>query len=88
MLLTEASGRDVIYQTDTAQNQSKLDTVIVRDGNHQETGLVKQILPPVYKGAVVVCQGADSAVVRLHVVEAVKSVTGLASDCITVLKMK
>ena len=88
VLLTEESGKNVIYQSDTAQNQGNLDTVIIRDGNRVETGLVKQILPPVYKGAVVVCQGADSAVVRLNVVEAVKSVTGLASDCITVLKMK
>ena len=86
VLLTEASGRHVIYQTD--QNQTNLDTVILRDTERQESGLVKQILPPVYKGALVVCQGGDSPVVRLQVVEAVKSVTGLASDCITVLKMK
>lgn len=88
VLLTERTGRNVIYQTDTAQNQSNLDTVIIRDGDRVESGLVKQILPPVYRGAVVVCQGADSASVRLSVVEAVKSVTGLTSDCITVLKMK
>lgn len=88
VLLTEASGSDTIYQIDTAQNQSNFDTVIVTDGNREETGLVKQILPPVYRGAVIVCQGADSAGVRLSVVEAVKSVTGLSSDCITVLKMK
>ena len=88
VLLTERSGQNIIYQTDTTQNQSNLDTVIIRDADREETGLVKQILPPVYQGAVVVCQGADSAAVRLNVVEAVKSVTGLSSDCITVLKMK
>ena len=88
VLLTEASGSDTIYQMDTGQNQSNLDTVIVTDGNREEVGLIKQILPPKYRGAVVVCQGADSAAVRLSVVEAVKSVTGLSSDCITVLKMK
>lgn len=88
VLLTERTGRDVVYQTDTTQNRNNLDTVIVRDADRVETGLIKQILPPVYRGAVVVCQGADSAAVRLNVVEAVKSVTGLSSDCITVLKMK
>lgn len=88
VLLTEASGSDTIYQMDTAQNQGNLDTVIVTDGNREEYGLVKQVLPPVYRGALVVCQGADSASVRLCVVDAVKSVTGLSSDCITVLKMK
>ena len=88
VLLTELSGSSTIYQTDTAQNQGNSDTVIVMDRNREEQGLVKQVLPPVYKGAIVVCQGADSAGVRLKVVDAVKSVTGLSSDCITVLKMK
>ena len=88
ILLTEAIGSDTIYQMDTRQNLGDADTVIVMDRNREETGLVKQILPPVYRGAVVVCQGADSASVRLSVVDAVKSVTGLSSDCITVLKMK
>lgn len=88
VLLTEAAGADTVYQVDTRQNQANADTVIITDRNREETGLVKQILPPVYRGAVVVCQGADSAGVRLDVVDAVKSVTGLSSDCITVLKMK
>ena len=88
VLLTEASGSDIIYQIDAAQNQSNLDTVIITDKNREETGLIKQVLPPKYRGALIVCQGADSAAVRLSVVEAVKSVTGLSSDCITVLKMK
>ena len=88
VLLTEASGTDTIYQTDMGQNQSNSDTVIVMNGNREETGLVKQVMPPVYRGAVVVCQGADRASVRLNVVDAVRSVTGLSSDCITVLKMK
>ena len=88
VLLTEASGSNTIYQTNSGQNASSMNTVILTDGNRTETGLVKQILPPVYRGAVVVCRGADSAAVRLAVVEAVKSVTGLSSDCITVVKMK
>jgi len=88
VLLTEISGSETIYQIDAAQNQSNLDTVIITDRNREESGLVKQILPPEYRGALIVCQGADSAGVRLSVVEAVKSVTGLTSDCITVLKMK
>ena len=88
VLLTEKSGSNTIYQTDTGQQLVNQDTVIVMNKNREETGLVKQVLPPVYKGAIVVCQGVDSASVRLAVVDAVKSVTGLSSDCITVLKMK
>ena len=73
VLLTESRGSETLYQTDSGRSQY---------------GLVRQILPPVYKGAVVVCKGADSASVRLAVVDAVMRATGLSSDCITVLKMK
>ena len=88
VLLTEAAGSDTIFQMDSSQNQNNLDTVIVKSENREEMGLVKQVMPPKYKGAIIVCQGADSASVRLSVVNAVKSVTGLSSDCITVLRMK
>lgn len=88
VLLTEASGSNTIYQVDENRNQTNLDTVVVMNSQREETGLVKQVIPPQYLGAVIVCQGADRAGVRLAVVEAVKSVTGLSSDCIAVLKMK
>lgn len=39
-------------------------------------------------GAVVVCDGADLATVRLDVTDAVMSYTGLGSDKISVMKMK
>ena len=88
VLLTEASGSHTIYQVDENRSQSNLDTVIVMNSQREEAGLVKQVIPPQYRGAVIVCQGADRAGVRLAVVEAVKSVTGLSSDCVAVLKMK
>lgn len=88
VLLTEEYGLETIYQTDTGQNSSDKDTVILTDSSRAQYGLVKQIRPPGYRGAVVVCKGADRASVRLAVVEAVMRATGLSSDCITVLKMK
>ena len=88
VLLTEFSGSETIYQSDGGHNLSGSDTVILTDSNRSQYGLVRQILPPVYKGAIVVCKGADSASVRLAVVNAVMRATGLSSDCISVLKMK
>lgn len=41
-----------------------------------------------HEGAVIVCEGASSAQVRLDVTNAVSSYTGLGSDKITVMKMK
>ena len=88
VLLTEDTGNNTIYQMDAGYGQSDGNTVIIMDSSREEKGLVKQILSPVYRGAVIVCQGADSPSVRLNVVEAVQSVTGLSSDRISVLKMK
>lgn len=94
VLLTQATGEETIYQTDedlsTGESTSDIrsDTVLVTGTDRSETGLVRQVNPPTYQGAIVLCQGADSAQVKLSIVEAVMSVTGLRSDCITVLKMK
>lgn len=94
VLLTEAAGAETVYQTDedrsTASDSDRLrvETVIVSNASREEQGLVRSITPPVYLGAIIVCQGGDSPAVRLSIVEAVSNVTGISSDRITVLKMK
>lgn len=90
VLLTEAKGAETVYQSDssTGGDSTRLDTVTITDKERTQNGLVRQINPPSYQGAIVVCQGADSPSVRLAIVQAVSSVTGLGTDHITVLKMK
>ena len=88
VMLTEAMGQETLYQNDTSGTNDKQDTVIISDSDRNELGLVRQINPPVYMGAIVLCQGADSPAVRLSLVEAVSAVTGLSTDKIMVLKMK
>ena len=86
VLLTVLEGTRTVYQTNS--NNTQISTVIVTDSERAQDGLVVQVNPPVYLGAIVVCQGADSPSVRLAVVEAVSNVTGLGADRISVLKMK
>lgn len=94
VLLTEEEGRQTLYQTDSSDESDASgtrrsdDTVLVEDSSRQEQGLIRQTLEPKYRGAVVLCQGADQASVRLAVVEAVSCVTGLGADQISVLKMQ
>ena len=92
VLLTEASGDEYRYQTDDQMGAdgivTKRETVMIRDENRMETGLIRVILRPTYQGAMVVCQGGDNAAVRLSITEAVANVTGIPSSRITVLKMK
>lgn len=86
VMLTLEEGETVIYQAD--ESNTSTDTVIIADEDRNQTGLVQQVKPPKYRGAIIVCQGADSASVRLGVIEAVARVTGLSTDRISVLKMK
>ena len=94
VLLTEATGEQIFYQEDrdtstSDQSQTtRTDTVIVTDGTHSQEGLIRQVNPPTYLGAVVLCQGADQPSVRLAITEAVANATGLGYHKITVLKMK
>lgn len=94
VLLTHKQGEEILYQcneninaSDASQSTST-QTVTITDSTRTQAGLVRRVNPPVYLGAVVLCQGADSAAVRLAIVEAVSNATGLPTHKISVLKMK
>ena len=93
VFLSQALGEEILYQTDEnisstgSGYDNRIDTVTVSGANREETGLIRQINPPTYQGAIIVCQGADDPVVRLRIVEAVSRVTGLGANRISVLKM-
>lgn len=90
VMLTIEAGEYTIYQSD--ENSSgetiRTETVIITDSDRNEHPLISQIRPVTYRGAIIVCQGADSPATKLAIVEAVSRVTGLGADCISVLKMK
>ena len=94
VMLTIAAGEETIYQTDEdvtmseESTVSRYDTIIVTDAQRAQAGLVRQINPVIYQGAIVVCEGAANPTVRLAIVEAVSKATGLGADRISVLKMK
>ena len=90
VLLTQQAGESILYQNDEdiTGDSVRRDTVLITGADRTESGLIRQILPPVYRGAVILCQGADNAQVRLSIAQAIKSATGLSLDRITILKMK
>ena len=83
VMLSLKSGEQIHYQTDT-----QLQTVLYGTGSGTQSALVQQVTAPTYQGAIVVCQGADDPGVKLALVQAVASVTGLGTDQITVVKMR
>ena len=59
---------------------------VLTDSGGGDAPVVTRTVYPTYRGALVVCQGADRAEVRLAVTEAVTALTGLTADRVTVAK--
>lgn len=97
VLLTVESGAETVYaydrtesrsqQGDSASLNQQRELVTLSDSGGQSPVSLRQ-QAPVYRGAVVVCQGGDSAAVRLAVTQVIQSLTGLSADRIVISKMK
>lgn len=94
VMLKESVGEETIYQVNEdvsisdSSTDTKIDVITVTDQNRNEYGLVKQVNPPKYLGAIILCQGGDNPSVKLAITDAVSKITGLGADKIAVLKMK
>ena len=86
VLLRLEEGERIIYQYDEQGDRKQ--TVIVTGQDRVEQGLICEVVPARYGGAVIVCQGGGDPAVQLQIIDAVSKLTGLRSDRISVLKMK
>ena len=91
VLLSEEAGTRTIYECredrSGQQGEFRRDPVILSGADRQEKGLIRQIMAPEYRGAVVIAQGGDNPKVILAIKKAVSSAAGLSTNKITVLKM-
>lgn len=98
VMLQYAAGEKSIYQTDSEQEirtngdgketRTAVETVLSSRESSRDAPVVVQTIYPTFRGAVVVAEGADNSSVKLDLVNAVSSLTGLGADKITVIKMK
>ena len=94
VMLTETMGEETVYQCDQDQSISdttstvRSETGTVTDAQRNESGLICQVNPPKYLGAIILCQGADDPALKLAIAHAVSKITGLGTDKIAILKMK
>ena len=94
VVLSIAAGEETLFQTndDITNNEENgsmnTNTVTVIDSGRNENGLIRQVIPEIYQGAVVVFTGSDDPKIKLEIVDAVSKVTGLGANKISVLKMK
>lgn len=91
VLLSLENTEQTDYQQDTDSGNTtaiRQTTVTVTDADRNESGLVRKKSAPMYRGAIIVCDGADDPFVHLSIVNAVANITGLRTNQISVLKMQ
>ena len=93
VLLSYETGPVSTYQenitvfSNEEETERKTQTVLISSGG-TETAIPLKTIYPTYKGAVVIAEGADRPAVKLNLIQAVSSLTGLRMDQITVIKMR
>lgn len=88
VLTLRSSGEEVLAQDTSEGNSSDRETVIVSTGSGTEEAVSVKTIYPEFQGALVVCQGAGNASVKLEVLKAVSAITGLSSDQISICQRK
>ncbi len=78
---------DIQASTDAGRSSEERKTVILSEGSAYDKAAVSAVQYPEFQGALIVCEGAESATVRLDILNAVSALTGLGTDRITVVKM-
>lgn len=76
---------DKDYQKDSEYSK-ETEHIIVNSSKNDE-GLVIEVLQPKVRGVAVVCQGADSAMVRKDITDTVKAVLNIDSNRVCITKM-
>lgn len=101
VLLSLEAGEESVYASDVSQSSqstggssdSNSETYqstmsILSDGSYGETPVLIKSKYPTFRGAVILCEGADSDTVRLQIVQAVSALCGISSDHISISKLK
>lgn len=74
--------------TDSASRDYESRISIVSDGSYGESPVLIRTDYPEFRGALVLCDGADNNTVRLQLTQAVSALCGLSSDRISIIKME
>jgi len=92
VMLTLRKGTGYEYLSDMttevrSDGEKKETQMVFASGSGGDSPVLIGTTYPEYQGAVVVCEGGDRPSVRLAVIDAVSSLTGLSASQIAVIKM-
>ena len=78
------AGETQVILTLSSTGSVETEVVIVKNGSNQEGVVEVEQQYPTFLGALVVCEGGGNAQVKLEMLQAVKALTGLSSDQISI----
>ncbi len=100
VLLSLEAGEESVYATEVnrssqttgggtdSESESFQSAVsVLSDGTYGEAPVLIKSKYPTFRGAVILCDGADSDAVRLQIIRAVSALCGITSDHISISKM-
>ncbi|MGN1014876.1 MAG: hypothetical protein ACI4PM_05915 [Butyricicoccus sp.] len=98
VMLSLESGEESVYASDVSRSSQSSGSdsssenyqstmSILSDGSYGEQPVLIKNNYPTFRGAVVICDGADSSSVQLEITEAISSLCGISSDHISIVKM-
>lgn len=72
----------------SSQHSKNTEHIIIKDSlNKDEKGLIVEVIQPQIRGVAIVCEGADSAVVRQNITDTVTAVLNISSTRVCITKM-
>ena len=93
--LSLKSTEEAVYAADIRQSSQNADATsyesalsIVSDSSYGQQPILVKKQYPTFRGALVLCDGADNDTVRLAVTDAVSTMCGIGADKVSVLKMQ
>lgn len=86
LTLKESSRQVLARDTQVSEQEQRAQTVILSTGSATEGTVPLQSIYPKYQGALVVCTGGGDARVKLELLEAVRALTGLSAEKISICK--
>ena len=77
-----------VTMSDGGQSADTRTTIVSIGSSGDRDALTVRTDQPIYRGAVIVCDGAENASVRLQLAQAASSLIGIGTDRIVISKMK
>lgn len=100
VLLSIESGPESVYEKEARksarenengvmlESDSDVKPSVLSEGSGRESPLLVKEIYPSFRGAIVICDGAEKNGVKALVLNSVTALTGLSSDKISIVKMK